>query len=157
MVKKADCTKIYTCENGTEIYVHKGKLSEWDFRVGFLKKGMKGTPRFAKHSHVIIDLYIKYFHNKELTKKLKQYFVELLDKVEPVNLSPSLAEVFKKLDKRGCKVMLSNSDTKFIRELYKDYNIHIVKAKRMINCNGSGRGEINELVVLNYSPVQREI
>ncbi len=61
-----------------------------------------------------------------------------------------LAEVFKKLDKLGCKVMLSNSDTQFIKELYKNYNINIVRAKRMINCDATKRGEINELVVTNY-------
>lgn len=96
MTKKADCLKVYTCKNGTEIYVHRGKLSKWDFRVGFLKKGQKGIPRFAKHSHVIIDLYIKYFHNKELTQKLKQYFLKLLDNVKPIKSYPPKIEYFKK-------------------------------------------------------------
>lgn len=62
-----------------------------------------------------------------------------------------LKETFDKLDKKGCKVMLSNSDTDFIKNLYKDYNEHVVKATRMINCNGKDRGAINELVVTNYN------
>ncbi len=61
-----------------------------------------------------------------------------------------LAEVFKKLDKRGCKVMLSNNDAPFVRALYKDFHINIVKATRMINCDATKRGKINELVVTNY-------
>lgn len=61
-----------------------------------------------------------------------------------------LAEVFRKLDKKGCKVMLSNSDTKFIKDLYKDYEIKTVKATRRINSKASGRGKINEVVVVNY-------
>ncbi len=61
-----------------------------------------------------------------------------------------LAEVFKKLDDNGCLVMLSNSDTKFIKELYPNYEIHFVQATRMINCNGDKRGKINEVVVTNY-------
>ena len=61
-----------------------------------------------------------------------------------------LAEVFRELDKRGCKVMLSNSDTPFIKNLYKGYKTHIVRASRMINCIGEKRGKINEVVVLNY-------
>lgn len=61
-----------------------------------------------------------------------------------------LANVFKKLDKKGCKVMLSNSDTPFTNELYKDYNINFVQANRMINCDGKNRGKINEIVVTNY-------
>ncbi len=61
-----------------------------------------------------------------------------------------LSEVFKKLDKKGCKVMLSNSDTELIKSLYKDYNVSFVKATRMINCNGQNRGKINEVVITNY-------
>ncbi|MBI5572979.1 MAG: DNA adenine methylase [Elusimicrobia bacterium] len=61
-----------------------------------------------------------------------------------------LAELVQKLDKRKCKIMLSNSDNPFIEGLYKDYRIECVKARRSINCNGFNRGEINELVVMNY-------
>lgn len=63
-----------------------------------------------------------------------------------------LAEIFKKLDKKGCKVMLSNSDTKFIRDLYKDYKKYTVtvSAKRFINCIAEKRGEVSEVVVRNY-------
>jgi len=68
-----------------------------------------------------------------------------------------LAETFKELDKKGCKVMLSNSNSEFIKCLYKDYNISMVKASRMINCNGKGRGKINELVVTNYPISQAQV
>lgn len=61
-----------------------------------------------------------------------------------------LKDVFEELAKMGCKVMLSNSDTKFIRELYQDFNIHIVRAKRYINSNPNHRGEVTEVVVTNY-------
>lgn len=61
-----------------------------------------------------------------------------------------LRKTFEKLDKKGCKVMLSNSDTDFIKELYKEHNINFVKARRMINRDGKGRGKINEVVVTNY-------
>ncbi|OAT87150.1 DNA adenine methylase [Desulfotomaculum copahuensis] len=61
-----------------------------------------------------------------------------------------LAEVFRELDRRGCRVMLSNSDTEFVRELYPAYNITTVMARRAINCRADGRGLITELVVRNY-------
>jgi len=61
-----------------------------------------------------------------------------------------LAEVYKKLDKKKCNLMLSNSDTEFIKNLYKEYPPNFVKATRMINCNASKRGKINEIVVVNY-------
>ena len=64
-----------------------------------------------------------------------------------------LRDTFVELHKRGCFVMLSNSDTPFINELYADISgatIHKVSAGRAINSKGSGRGKITELVVTNY-------
>lgn len=62
-----------------------------------------------------------------------------------------LALLFFALDKKGCLLMLSNSDTPFIRELYKNYDIQVVYARRAINCRGDRRGPIAELVIRNYS------
>ncbi|MHA1679358.1 MAG: DNA adenine methylase [Promethearchaeota archaeon] len=61
-----------------------------------------------------------------------------------------LAEFCKKLHEKGAKFMLSNSNTKFTRNLYKDFDIQFVKARRMINSVAEGRGEIKEIVVRNY-------
>jgi DNA adenine methylase len=58
-----------------------------------------------------------------------------------------LFEIFKELDKKGCFVAHSNSDTKFIKELYKEYDINIVYANRFINSKSSGRGKISEVLV----------
>ena len=65
-----------------------------------------------------------------------------------------LANVFKELDKRGCYVMLSNHNTKLINELYKDYNIHIIEAKRNINSNGKKRGKVEEVIITNYDDLK---
>ncbi|MCL4408133.1 MAG: DNA adenine methylase [Thermotogae bacterium] len=62
-----------------------------------------------------------------------------------------LAECFKLLDKRGCFLMLSNSNTPLVRQLYANYDVHIVRARRMINSKAEGRGEIEEIVVRNFS------
>ena len=61
-----------------------------------------------------------------------------------------LRDVYKALDRRGCKLMLSNSDVPFIRELYADFRIDTVAAPRAINCNASKRGRVSEVVVRNY-------
>lgn len=61
-----------------------------------------------------------------------------------------LATLFRQLDKKGCNIMLSNSNTPLIRDLYKGYTFVTIKAKRMINCKGSRRGEIDEYVITNY-------
>lgn len=55
-----------------------------------------------------------------------------------------------KLNQKGIKFLQSNSDCKFIRELYKDYSIKIVKAKRNINSKGDRRNPINEVLIYNY-------
>jgi len=62
-----------------------------------------------------------------------------------------LAQVFRQLDRRGCNVMLSNSYTSLIRELYDGYEQKEVTARRAISCKGDGRGDVPELVILNYS------
>lgn len=61
-----------------------------------------------------------------------------------------LRDVFAELDRKRCKVMLSNSDTPLIHELYKGYRIDRVAAPRAINCNAKKRGPITEVVVRNY-------
>ena len=61
-----------------------------------------------------------------------------------------LANVYKDLDSRGCYVMLSNHNTKLVNELYKDYNINIIEAKRNINANGKKRGNVEEVIITNY-------
>ena len=54
------------------------------------------------------------------------------------------------LNNNGVKFLLSNSSADFIKDLYKEYNISIVKATRAINSNASSRGEIDEVLIRNY-------
>ena len=61
-----------------------------------------------------------------------------------------LAKVYKELSNKGCYVMLSNNNTTLIKELYKDFNIHIIEAKRSINSNGKKRGKVEEVIITNY-------
>ena len=50
--------------------------------------------------------------------------------------------------RRGVRLMLSNSDTPFIRNLYRDFDVRTVRARRAISRDGAKRGEVNEVVVL---------
>ena len=68
-----------------------------------------------------------------------------------------LANYYSKLSKKNAKLMLSNSNPKnvneeddFFENIYKGFNINEVSAKRMINANAKGRGEISELLITNY-------
>jgi DNA adenine methylase len=58
-----------------------------------------------------------------------------------------LADTARALVARGCRVMLSNSDTPFIRSLYKSFAIDRVKCARAINSNAAKRGDVDEVII----------
>ncbi|MGV8109809.1 DNA adenine methylase [Methanospirillum sp.] len=73
-----------------------------------------------------------------------------------------LSKFFADIDRIGAKVMLSNSDPKnedpsdhFFDDLYQDFPIERVLAKRSINSMGNKRGEIKEIIVMNYIPPEK--
>lgn len=66
-----------------------------------------------------------------------------------------LRDTFVDLDRRGCKILLSNSATDFIKELYQEYRIEIVSASRNINSVAAKRGKIDEVLVMNYDPGEK--
>ncbi|MCP1357222.1 DNA adenine methylase [Aneurinibacillus migulanus] len=68
-----------------------------------------------------------------------------------------LRDLYLELHKRGCYVLLSNSDTPFINEIYQELHtsnpeicIKKVQASRAINSQGAKRGKINEVLVVNF-------
>ncbi len=58
-----------------------------------------------------------------------------------------LADVARRLVRRGCAVLLSNSDTAFVRELYADFQIETVDCARAINSKATARGPQRELLI----------
>ncbi len=64
-----------------------------------------------------------------------------------------LAKVFHQLAARHCYVMLSNSSTDLARQLYADAEtVDVVLASRKINCDGTRRGFVEELIACSFSP-----
>lgn len=61
-----------------------------------------------------------------------------------------LAALLRRIDDEGALWMASNSDTPYIRELYKNYHIVEVQNSRSINSDGQGRGKVSELLIKNY-------
>lgn len=61
-----------------------------------------------------------------------------------------LRDSFVKLDKKGAFIMLSNSASILVEELYKDFNIHKVEVNRTNGAKNSSRGKISEIIVTNY-------
>ena len=105
-------------------------------------------------------------YSEVLTNLQKGTFVYLDPPYDPVSDSASftgytkggfsrneqtrLRECCDDLSRRGIKFMLSNSATDFIMDLYSEYNITVVKAKRAVNSAGDKRGDVEEVIVRNY-------
>lgn len=63
-----------------------------------------------------------------------------------------LAELCLKLDSKGCKVLLSNSDSKEVAKIFSDkpWKINKIQANRSINSNSKKRTGHFELLIKNY-------
>ena len=62
----------------------------------------------------------------------------------------ALRDLFLHLSQKGAFVMLSNSDTEFVRQAYKEFKIEEVQATRALNSDAKKRGKISELIIRNY-------
>ena len=60
-----------------------------------------------------------------------------------------LAKEFGRLSNIGCTVLLSNSNSTLITNLYKGFNIMTISTTRQINCNASNRQKHEELLITN--------
>lgn len=166
---------IFLNKTGFNGLFRQNKKGEFNVPVGSYKKpkicdekNIKEVNKALKDTLIICDDFSnaeEYIHNDS--------FVYLDPPYRPLNQTSSftsyakdgfndddqrrLAEFFKRMDRKGAYLMLSNSDPKnndpndeFFDELYVDYQIERVPAKRFINCDASKRGAINEIIVRNY-------
>jgi len=65
----------------------------------------------------------------------------------------ALRDMLMTLKERGCYILASNSYCDFICELYKGFAIKKVEARRYINCIGSKRGSVNEVIIVGNVPL----
>jgi DNA adenine methylase len=91
---------------------------------------------------VYIDPPYQPINHTSFTKYTKLDFTEA-DQIK-------LYEKCRELDKKGTYFMLSNSDSDFIKNLYKSFSIDIVNAPRSINCKSGSRQGVNEVLIRNY-------
>jgi len=157
-----------TCFNGLYRVNSKG-----GFNVpfgGYVNPMICDEVNLRKVSKALQGVDIKHQDYKEVLKKAKKGdFVYFDPPYYPVSKTASftsytsegfldkeqieLRDVFLELNKRGCFVMLSNSDTPFINKIYsgfKGVRINKVSAGRAINSKGSGRGKVSEVLITNY-------
>ncbi len=86
------------------------------------------------------------YHPLSSTSNFTTYSRYIFKETEQIKLK----DTFTKLANRGVKVMLSNSDCAFIRELYADFNIYEILALRAINSKADKRGKITEVLITSY-------
>lgn len=128
-------TKSFSEDNLKEIsvFLRDIEIDNYDFEVS-VKDAKKGDFIFFDSPYAPIN-----------PDSFESYTKEGFSREDHIRL----ANLFKDLDKRGCYIMLTNHNTDFINELYRDYNIDVVKVKRLINRNADKRfGE--EVIITNY-------
>lgn len=93
----------------------------------------------------------------DATSSFNSYVKESFDDNEQIRLK----NFYESLSQMGCYELLSNSDGKgrnasdtFFDDLYSDFIIERVYAKRCINANATKRGALTELLIRNYKNCQ---
>lgn len=61
-----------------------------------------------------------------------------------------LRNTVRDLTRRGVNVVLSNSSSPLVEELYQEFNLHYVDASRTNGAKPTSRGKIKEIIVTNY-------
>ena len=113
----------------------KTKIYNQDYKLIFKKFCKKKDFVFLDPPYLPIS---KYSDFKRYTKE--QFYLK--DHIE-------LSENFKQLDKKGCYLILTNSNNEIIKKLYRGFKIKIIKTKRNINSKGSKRtGE--DIIITNF-------
>ncbi|MEM4293199.1 MAG: hypothetical protein QXJ27_03415, partial [Thermoplasmata archaeon] len=86
---------IYTTKKNVRIEVDPGKKlqSPYDFKVKFREPGKR--ERTPKHVHLIVEMYVKYAYNPELTLKLRDHILSMFSQIKPVNTFPPSLQFFK--------------------------------------------------------------
>lgn len=126
-------------------------LSELIKNVNFEYEDYKASQKYIKKNTFVY--FDPPYRPLNITSGFTSYTKEDFDDEN----QKELALYYKELNNNNVKVMLSNSNPKntnkedcFFENIYKGFNINEVYAKRMINANSSGRGEISELLITNY-------
>ncbi len=128
-------TKSISKENIMELsdYLKNVDISCCDFEEG-ISKAKKGDFIFFDSPYAPIN-----------PTSFESYTKEGFD----IESHKRLSDIFKKLHKKGCYLMLTNHNTPFINDLYKGFNIDVVQVNRIINRKADNRkGE--EVIITNY-------
>jgi DNA adenine methylase len=159
-----------TCYNGLYRVNRNG---EFNVPIGRYKKPIICDSENLRNIHsTLVDfkthIYVSDYRTMVVDKTNEDDFIYLDPPYYPVSTTANftgytecgftdedqrdLSQIFMKLTNRGCRVLLSNSDTPYIRGLYKDFSryMHRVNTLRSINSSSSKRTGHKELLISNY-------
>lgn len=148
---------LYRVNNKGQFNVPFGKYKNPNFCDEINLKAVNKALKNSKIYHRSFELCLKFaekgdfvyfdppYHPLSETSSFTSYTKENFG----IEYQKKLFEVYRELDNRGCKLMLSNSYSEFILNLYNEYDKIILKAIRAINSNATRRGNIKEILVIN--------
>jgi len=87
------------------------------------------------------------YHPVSESSSFTGYTLDGFDEADQLRLK----ELCDRLNNQGVRFLLSNSGAELIFDLYKDYKVEIIGAKRSINSDASKRGEVDEVLVRNFN------
>ena len=107
---------------------------------------------FSELEDLISDKTFFYLDPPYLPETDKQEHIRYTPDGFSIDEQKQLKEFIDKINSKGGKFILSNSDTEngFFYDLYKEYVINKVKIKRLISVKNEFRKEITELMIKNF-------
>ena len=97
-------------------------------------------------------LYLDPPYHRSANSQFTSYSVDGFSEHDHIRL----AKAYRALHGKGCRLLLSNSDTDLVRSLYSDFLTISVMTNRSINCVGGQRRNFPELLIMNYAPESLE-
>jgi DNA adenine methylase len=151
-----------TCFNGLYRVNKKGSFN---VPFGYYKKPLIYNSNLISISSVLKNAFIDILDFRDLHNYIrKNTFIYFDPPYMPVNKTSftsytntsfsekdqtDLANIIKSVSSKA-KIMMSNSSSPLVYELYKDFNICEIYSRRSINSDSSGRSKIKELLITNY-------
>lgn len=148
-----------TCYNG--LYRVSKRKNEFNVPMGSYKKPAILDIKTLQEASLCLrnaNISVADFRSNQITQKSFYYFDppyhnaynkytnDLFGEFE----QQSLAAHCMTIHDNGGFFMLSNSDTPFIRELYKDFYIESVSGMRKVSCKSTQRRRVDELLIRNF-------
>lgn len=133
--KREKCPKLYVKENLLEVSkrLKKARLTNWDFEK-VINRANEGDVIYCDPPYEPLNR----------TSAFNQYMAKGFSQNEQTRLKVAC----ERAAARGAKIILSNSAASFIKNLYADWNIKFIPARRAINSKGNSRGYISETLIL---------